>query len=46
MYNEFYGLPALYYPQLLGLALGLKAEEVGLNLNRVPTESIYQKFMK
>ena len=46
MYNESYGLPALYYSQLLGLALGLKAEEVGLNLNRVPTESIYQKFMK
>lgn len=46
MYNESYNLPTLYYSQLLGLALGLKAEEVGLNLNRVPTESIYQKFMK
>ncbi|MEM2876217.1 MAG: CoB--CoM heterodisulfide reductase iron-sulfur subunit B family protein [Candidatus Bathyarchaeia archaeon] len=40
MYNESYGLPVLYCSQLLGLALGLKAEDVGLSLNRVPTKHI------
>jgi len=30
-----YRLPVLYYPQLLGLALGFAPEEVGLHLNRV-----------
>ena len=29
-YNENYGLPVLYFTQLLGLALGCSAEELGL----------------
>ncbi|UCG45757.1 MAG: heterodisulfide reductase subunit B, partial [Candidatus Bathyarchaeota archaeon] len=40
LYDENYSLPVLYYPQLLGLAMNMSPEEVGLNLNRVPTESI------
>ena len=35
-----YGLPVLYYPQLLGLALGLSAKEVGLNMNRVKPKEL------
>lgn len=38
-------LPSLLYPQLLGLAMNMSPEEVGLNLNRVPAESILQ-FLK
>ena len=30
-----YGLPVLYYPQILGLAMGFSMEEMGLRLNRV-----------
>ncbi len=34
-----YKLPILFYPQLLGLALGLEPEELGVKMNRVrPTE--------
>jgi heterodisulfide reductase subunit B len=40
MFEEKYDLPVLYYSQLLGLALGLSFREVGLNLNRVPIDSI------
>lgn len=40
MFKEKYSLPVFYYPQLLGLALGLSEKEVGLNLNRVPMDSI------
>jgi len=45
IYNEQYNLPILYYPQLVGLSMNLKPEEVGLNLNRVQTEHIL-KFLK
>ncbi|MCJ7633080.1 heterodisulfide reductase-related iron-sulfur binding cluster, partial [Candidatus Bathyarchaeota archaeon] len=40
MFKEKYKLPVLFYPQLLGLSLGLSDWEVGLNLNRVPMDSI------
>ncbi len=34
-----YKLPVLFYPQLLGLAMGMEPEELGLKMNRVrPTE--------
>lgn len=39
-FEDKYNLPVLYYPQLLGLAMNMGPEEVGLHLNRVPTESI------
>jgi heterodisulfide reductase subunit B len=45
IYNEQYNLPILYYPQFLGLSMNMKPEEVGLNLNRVPTEHILS-FLK
>jgi len=34
-YGVTYRLPVLYYPQILGLALGFSGEEMGLGLNRV-----------
>ena len=39
-YKEEYNLPVLFYPQILGLALGLDEEEVGLSMNRVPADPI------
>ncbi|NIM44412.1 MAG: hypothetical protein GTO54_02080 [Nitrososphaeria archaeon] len=42
-FNVDYGLPVLYYPQLLGLALGLNQGELGLNMNRVKTSSLLIK---
>jgi len=34
-FNEKYDIPILYYPQLLGLALGIDRNELGLDMNRV-----------
>lgn len=35
-----YGLPVLYYPQILGLAMGFSMEEMGLKLNRVKSRKL------
>ncbi|MFQ6076331.1 MAG: CoB--CoM heterodisulfide reductase iron-sulfur subunit B family protein [Candidatus Bathyarchaeia archaeon] len=42
IHGEQYNIPVLYYPQLLGLALGLSPKEVGLGMNRVSAEPILQ----
>jgi heterodisulfide reductase subunit B len=34
-YETTYRLPVLYYPQILGLAMGFSVEEMGFKLNRV-----------
>jgi len=36
-------LPIIYYTQLLGLAMGIQQEKLGLNLNRSPIEELLQK---
>ncbi|MGY5863688.1 MAG: CoB--CoM heterodisulfide reductase iron-sulfur subunit B family protein [Candidatus Thorarchaeota archaeon] len=41
-YGEEYELPILFYPQILGLALGLDESEVGLEMNRVSAKLILQ----
>jgi len=38
------GLPVLFYPQVLGLALGIPAEELGFSLNRVKSRELSQKL--
>ncbi|MCK5561223.1 MAG: CoB--CoM heterodisulfide reductase subunit B [Thermoplasmata archaeon] len=38
--QEKYGIPVLYYPQLLGLAFGFNSIELGLNRNRIKTEQL------
>jgi len=35
LYETIYKLPVLYYPQILGLAMGFSPEEMGFKLNRV-----------
>lgn len=45
-WGEYYGIPVLYYLQLLGLSMGYTLKEMGLqeNYNYVPMNSILQKF--
>jgi heterodisulfide reductase subunit B len=38
--RERYAMPVLYYPQLLGLALGFTREELGLHRNRMKSEKL------
>ncbi|MHA1209991.1 MAG: CoB--CoM heterodisulfide reductase iron-sulfur subunit B family protein [Candidatus Freyarchaeota archaeon] len=40
--SEKYGIPVLLYPQLLGLAMGLKPEEVGIDENRVKPKVVLE----
>ncbi len=42
MYETRYNLPVVFYPQLLGLAMGLSADEVGLRLNRVKSRKLIE----
>lgn len=39
-YDETYGIPVLYYTQLLGLAFDIDSDLLGFFLNRVPVEFI------
>ncbi|MCL7451931.1 MAG: CoB--CoM heterodisulfide reductase iron-sulfur subunit B family protein [Anaerolineae bacterium] len=43
-FDVSYRLPVLYYPQLLGLALGYSADEMQLRLNRVKSRELIQAF--
>ncbi len=43
-FGASYKLPVLYYPQLLGLALGVEPEELGLDMNRVKVDELLKKL--
>ena len=43
MISEELGIPVFYYPQILGLALGLKPEELGFSFNRVKPKKFLEK---
>ncbi len=43
-YQTEYKLPVLYYPQLLGLALGLEPDELGMKMNRIKTTELVKKI--
>jgi len=43
-FQEEYNIPVLYYPQLLGLALGLDEKLLGLRMNRVSTKTLVEKI--
>jgi heterodisulfide reductase subunit B len=38
-------VPVLYYPQLLGLALGLEPDELGFDLNAISVEGLLEKVV-
>ena len=41
-----YGVPVIYYSQLLGLALGIPADELGFDVNTVPVKGLLEKVSK
>jgi heterodisulfide reductase subunit B len=43
MFNEVYGIPVLHYPQLLGLAIGIPAEELAFNDLRVDCSKVLKQ---
>jgi heterodisulfide reductase subunit B len=44
-YNESFQLPILYFTQLMGLAFGLKIDELGLNKHFVNPLPLLSKVM-
>ena len=42
--NKSYEIPVLFYPQILGLALGLSQEELGFDMNRVNVSGLLSKI--
>jgi heterodisulfide reductase subunit B len=42
--NKSYGIPVLFYPQILGLALGIDPKELGLDMNRVKVAELLSKL--
>ena len=41
--QQSYGIPVLYYPQLLGLALGIGPDQLGFDINSVSVEGLLKK---
>jgi heterodisulfide reductase subunit B len=39
-----FGIPVLYYPQLLGLAFGIEDKALGLRMNRVKTKALVARI--
>jgi heterodisulfide reductase subunit B len=45
-FQKEYKLPVLFYPQLLGLALGIEPDELGLKMNRIKTTDLMKKIVR
>jgi heterodisulfide reductase subunit B len=45
-FGEEFNLPILYYPQLLGLAMDLPRELLGLSINRIKLDGLLAKITK
>lgn len=46
VFQKEYKLPVLFYPQLLGLALGIEADELGLKMNRIRVTELLKKISR
>jgi heterodisulfide reductase subunit B len=42
-FNVEYNLPVLYYPQVLGLALGIDQKKLGFRLNKIKAKAVLEK---
>jgi len=45
-FNETYEIPVLHYPELLGLAMGITPNELGLHTHRVSTQNLTRKVVR
>ena len=43
-FGASYGLPIVYFTQLLGVALGLPKKDLGLGMELIPTEEIFANY--
>ncbi len=43
-FNRQYGIPVLYLPQLLGLAMGFSPRELGMTLNAINVQKVLNKI--
>ena len=43
-FQKEYKLPILFYPQLLGLALGIEPDDLGLKMNRIKATELLKKI--
>ncbi len=43
-FKEVYNIPVVHYPQILGLAMGMSAKEVGLDMNKIKPKKIIEAF--
>lgn len=46
VYGTEYKLPILFYPQLLGLAMGMEPDELGMKMNRVKPSELLKKIIR
>ncbi len=44
VYKKDYKLPILFYPQVLGLAMGIEPDELGIKMNRVRATEVLKKI--
>ena len=43
-HKEEYGIPVLHYPQLLGLAMGISADELGIPFLKIKADEMLEKI--
>jgi heterodisulfide reductase subunit B len=46
VFQKDYKLPVLFYPQLLGLAMGMEPDELGMKMNRVRPTDLLKKLSR
>jgi heterodisulfide reductase subunit B len=43
-FEETFGIPVLFYPQVLGLAMGYDQRELGIHMNRVKPKALLERI--